>query len=206
MDEKPQKPTKHIIRTSAQLSAYTQWISDCEEFLSGLDITKHYTVWELQELFVTWQNTQIENTSQTPALLRNLALQEKRREESYKIQKLQEAIVSLAENKNIIPPRDKERFFGKLFGIGSESTKWLYGQYENMQKAKTILAIVYLAKPYDIYMVFNKDNIWVHRYKLHGYNKKSLDQLPNYIIDEHVDLAITHEWFLHSMYDTYNKI
>jgi len=207
MEEKDQQPKKHIIRSSAQFSAYTQWLHDCEEFLSELDRTRQYTLLELQELFATRQNTQIENASQTPALLYNLAQQEKRREESYKIEKLQEEIVSIATDNNIIPPRDKEKFLNKLFGIGSDSTNKLYWQYENMQYNKSILSIIYLGKPYDIYMIFTiHNNNRVQRYKLHWYNKKTPAQQPHFLIDDYVDLSINNENFLQSMYNTYNML
>jgi hypothetical protein len=133
-----------------------------------------------------------------------LSQQEKKRKERESIVQLQEDIINIAEEKNIIPERDKKKFWEKLFRTAPSSKEKLYGQYENMQRNNNILAIFYLDAPYSMYAIFNKEGEVLVRYKLKEKNKKTEKQDPFYLIDDHVNLKITNEKFLGKMHRKHN--
>ncbi len=200
------RKNRHTVRTSAQFSAYEQWLSDCEDFLSWLDREKQYNATELIDLFRKRSQWQKDSIAETPALLRTLARYENKKKERAYIEQLKSDILALGENKGIIPDWNKEKFWAKLFGVWSGTTDILYGQYDIKQESGQIKAIIYLAQPYKHYAIFVKENHETIRYKLHEKHKPGPKHKPHHIIDEYVDLRVEHAKFLQDLYTAYNTV
>ena len=135
-----------------------------------------------------------------------LQRKEQQHEKRDTVNTMNNKLLKLADESDILSYRPKEKFLAKLFSIGSQTKNKLYGEYENLQRNKTILAIIYLEAPYNLYAIFAKQDDDVQRYKLHKHNEKSKSQGLDFMISEYVSMNITDEKFLQKMYDKYNTI